>query len=124
MQYIGKLNREKLGEYKNKIVTEDVILTDERIQHIYERHKNDYYKIMKRISTTVLNPSEILKSIQNKDTIFFIDRLEENNLNVVVKLNTTNSNKHPQNSVMTAWIIRDKNLSKLRKKNKILYKCE
>lgn len=30
LQYIGRLDKEKLGKYKDKIVTEDVILTDER----------------------------------------------------------------------------------------------
>ena len=38
VQYIGKLNREKLGEYKNKITTDEVVLTEERIKHIKERH--------------------------------------------------------------------------------------
>lgn len=38
MQYIGKIDKNKLGEYKDKIVTEDVILTDERIKHIKEHH--------------------------------------------------------------------------------------
>ena len=38
MQYIGKLDKEKLGEYANKITTEDVIITAERIKHIKERH--------------------------------------------------------------------------------------
>ena len=44
------------------------------------------------------------------------------NLNVIVKLNTTGSTEHPKNSVMTAWIIRDSNLKKLRGKNKTIYK--
>lgn len=38
MQYIGKLNRNILGKYKEKVITDDVILTDERIKHIQERH--------------------------------------------------------------------------------------
>ena len=32
MQYIGKLDVEKLGKYKEKVVTDDVILTEERIK--------------------------------------------------------------------------------------------
>lgn len=124
MQYIGKLNRGRLGRYRKKIVTDDIILTEERMKHIYESHKNDYDKIMRYMKTTILNPDEILESLQSEDTIFFIKKIDKNNLNVVIKLNTTNNNKHPKNSVMTAWIIRDKNLVKLRNKNKILYKYE
>lgn len=38
MQYIGKLDKEKLGKYKEKLVTDEVVLTEERIKHIRERH--------------------------------------------------------------------------------------
>lgn len=124
LHYIGKLDKTKLGKYSNKIITDEVVLTDERKQHIFEDHQNDYEKIIKNIDRVVLNPNEIIEDIKNSDTVFFIGKLEKNNLNVVVKLNTTNSQKHPQNSVMTAWIIRDRNLKKLQEKNKIIYKDE
>lgn len=38
LQYIGKLDVNKLGEYKDKIIITDVVLTEERIRHIRERH--------------------------------------------------------------------------------------
>ncbi|MCI8345484.1 MAG: hypothetical protein HFJ42_05945 [Clostridia bacterium] len=122
MQYIGKLDKEKLGKYK--LVTEEVVLTNERKNHILEDHRKDYQIIMNNIKRVVLNPREILEDIKNNDTLFFIDKLEKNNLNVVVKLNTTNNKRHPKNSIMTAWIIRDKNLKKLQQKNITIYKNE
>lgn len=122
MQYIGKLDKEKLGKYK--LVTEEVVLTNERKIHILEDHRKDYQIIMNNIKRVVLNPREILEDIKNNDTLFFIDKLEKNNLNVVVKLNTTNNKRHPKNSIMTAWIIRDKNLKKLQQKNITIYKNE
>ena len=67
---------------------------------------------------------EILQDNKNKDTLFFINKTEKGNLNIVIKLNTTNSMEHPNNSIMTAWIIRDRNLRKLEEKNKIIYKSE
>lgn len=121
---IGKIDTNKLGKYSSKIVTNDVVLTEERKQHIYEDHEKDFKLIIENIDRVVLNPSEILEDCKNKDTLFFIDKLGKNNLNVIVKLNTTNSEKHPQNSVMTAWIIRNKNLGKLREKNRTIYKKE
>lgn len=124
MQYIGKLDKEKLGKYKNKLITEEVVLTDERKIHILDDHKEDYEIILNNLKRVVLNPREILEDIKNSDTLFFIDKLGKNNLNVVVKLNTTNNKKHPKNSIMTAWIIRDKNLKKLQQKNKTIYKNE
>ena len=124
MHYIGKIDINKLGKYKYKVVTDDVILTDERKLHIYQDHVKDYEAIIKNIDRVVLNPIEILEDRKNKDTLFFIGSVKENNLNVIVKLNTTNNKEHPQNSVMTAWIIRDSNLKKLKERNKTIYKNE
>lgn len=124
MQFIGKLDKEKLGKYKNKIVTDNIILTDERKLHIFQKHGKDYEVIIDNISKAILNPKEIIEDLKNKDTLFFINKLDKNNLNVVVKLNTTNSKQYPQNSIMTAWIIRDSNLIKLRERNKSIYNKE
>ena len=38
VQYIGRLDKNKLGEYADTITTEEVILSEERIRHIQERH--------------------------------------------------------------------------------------
>lgn len=122
MYYIGKIDLDKIGKYKNKVATDEVVLTDERKRHILNNHINDYEKIIKNISRVILNPREILEDHKNNNTLLFIDKLEKNNLNVIIKLSTINNDKHPKNSVMTAWIIRDSNLKKLRKKNKIIYK--
>ena len=124
LHYIGKIDKNKIGEYSKKIATDDVILTDERKLHIFEDHEKDYETIINNLDRVVLNPKEVLEDCKNKDTLFFIDKLEKSNLNVVVRLNTTNNKEHPQNSVMTAWIIRDKNLRKLRERNKTIYKDE
>ena len=101
-----------------------MVLTNKKKNHILEDHRKDYQIIMNNIKRVVLNPREILEDIKNNDTLFFIDKLEKNNLNVVVKLNTTNNKRHPKNSIMTAWIIRDKNLKKLQQKNITIYKNE
>lgn len=124
MQYIGKIDKNKLGKYRDKITTDKVILTEERKIHIYNNHPKDYKKIITNIRKVVLNPKIVLEDTKNTDTVFFIGKLENDNLNVIVKLNTTNSEEHPQNSVMTAWVIRDKNLKKIQEKNKTIYNSE
>lgn len=124
MHYIGKLNKNRIGKYTNKIVTFDVVLTEERRLHIYENHTKDYEQIIENIDRVVLNPNEVLEDLKHKDTILLIDKLEKDNLNVVIKLNIVDNESHPKNSVMTAWIIREKNLQKLRKNTQIIYKNE
>ena len=121
MNYI-KIDINKIKKFRNIIITNEVVLTKEREIHIYNNHKKDYKEIMKNIRNAIIEPNEIIEDLKNDATLFFIKRLKKNNLNVIIKLNTTNSVKHQKNSIMTAWIIRDKNLIKLEKKNKIIYK--
>ena len=53
-----------------------------------------------------------------------IKHVDETNMNIVLKLAVFEDEKHPKNSIMTAYRIRDKNVKKLEKNNKTLYKCE
>lgn len=124
VQYIGKLDKNKLGKYKNKIITEDVIITEERIQHILEKHKEDYTLYKDKLKDIIEIPQYVLEDIKNEDTVFLIDKIEKGNINVVIRLNLIKDKKHPQNSIITMWRIRDKNLKRLINKNKIIYKRE
>ena len=124
VQHIGKIDKNKIGNYATKITNDNIVLTDERKQHIYEDHTKDYERILQNIERVANNPKEVIEDCKNKDTLFFIGELEKSNLNVVIRLNTTNNKEHPNNSIMTAWIIRDRNLKKLREKNKTIYKNE
>ena len=51
-----------------------------------------------------------------------IKHIEETNMNIIIKLAVTIDEKHTKNSVMTAYRVRDKNVKKLEKNNKVLYK--
>ncbi len=53
-----------------------------------------------------------------------IRHIENTNINIVVKIATIDDEKHPQNSIMTAYRIRNRNVRKMEKKNKVLYKYE
>lgn len=66
MQYIGKIDKNKIGIYSRKIITDDVVLTDERKLHIYEEHTKDFEIIMNNIDRVVLNPREVLVDLKIK----------------------------------------------------------
>lgn len=53
-----------------------------------------------------------------------VKRLPSSNLNIVLRLALHSDNSGLKNSIMTAYRIRNKNLRKMEKKNKILYKKE
>lgn len=124
MKYIGKLDGEKLGKYKNKIVTQNVIITNERIEHIKKRHLNDYEKYINHISDIIKNPDYILIDKDKIDTVMFLKRILDNtkNIIVIVKLNTEIEKIEMSNSILTFWQIRNVNYEKVIKNNIIVYK--
>ena len=123
MKYIGRLDKEKLGKYKNIIVTDKVIMTNERIEHTQKRHPGDYEKYIHYIPNVINNPDYILEDKDNIDTILLLKRINEKgkNIQVVVKIHT-NKEENKYNSIITFWHIRDRNYNATIKNNKIIYK--
>lgn len=124
LQYIGKLDKEKLGEYKDKIITNKVIMTNERIEHTQKRHPGDYEKYIEHIPDIIKDPDYILEDKDNKDTILALKTIKEKgkNIQVVVKLQTSKEEKNKSNSILTFWHIRDRNYKSTIRNNKIIYK--
>lgn len=124
MQYIGKIDINKLGEYKAKIITNDVIITEERIKHIKEHHPGDYEQYSKYISKIIHNPDYILEDNKNLDTILYMKTIRENgkNIQIVVRLNTNKKEIKKKNSILTLWKIKDKTYKQLLRNRKIIWK--
>lgn len=53
-----------------------------------------------------------------------IKHIEETNLNIIIKLVIEQDEVHTKNSIMTFYRVRDKNVRRLKEKNKIIYKKE
>lgn len=122
--YLGKINVQPLEAEFGKLKTDDIIITSERIEHIKLRHSADYELFEKYGVLAVTNPDIIIKDCKNKATVFMIKRLSGTNINVVARLVVSDDNDRFKNSVMTFYRIRNKNLLKLIKANKILDKNE
>lgn len=124
MQYIGKLDREKLGKYKNIIITDKVIMTDERVEHTQKRHPGDYEKYIGYIPNIIKKPDYILEDKDNIDTILILKTINEKqrNIQVVVRMQTNKKEKNKYNSIITFWHMRDRNYKSTIKNNKIIYK--
>ena len=121
---LGKIETQPLEEEFGKLMTDEIIVTNERIFHIKERHPEDYALFELYGSEAVNNPDIIIKDSKNSETVFMIKQLEDTNLNVVAKLILETGNPNHKNSVMTFYRIRNRNLKKLLDKNKTLYKKE
>ncbi len=124
VQYLGKIDIEIFRSEFGELITDEVVLTDERKQHIIDGHSADF-ELFDRYAQSILEaPELVLKDEKNENTVFIINHIEDTNLNIVIKLAVHGDEKHPKNSIMTSYRIRDKNVKKLEKKNKILYKRE
>lgn len=121
---LGKLNAQPLEREFGKLKTTEIVITNERIEHIKLHHSEDYKFFEKYAESIIHEPDKIIKDCKNDNTVFMVKHLENTNLNVIVRLVLTHSDKDIKNSVMTFYRIRQKNLDKLEKKNKLLYKKE
>ena len=121
---LGHLDTQPLEKEFGKLKTDEIIITNERIEHIKERHPNDFSLFEEYGKSTVESPDFIIRDSQHDNTVFMVKHLDGTNLNVVARLILECDEKDYKNSVMTFYRLRDKNLKKLQKKNKPLYKSE
>ena len=121
---IGKIDIEVLKTEFGNIQTDEIIITNERINHIKERHPEDYSLFEEYGRESVVSPDFIIKDIKHEGTVFMVKRLPKTNLNVVVRVVLEKDDQKLKNSIMTFYRIREKNLRKLIDKNGLLYKKE
>ena len=98
----------------------EIIITEERINHIKMRHPEDYSLFNIYGAICVKDPDYIIKDGKHDGTIFMVKKLEDTNLNVVVRIALETDDKGIMNSVMTFYRIRERNLIKLIRKNSSL----
>lgn len=67
---LGKINIKILEKEFGKIQTDEIIVTNERIDHIKERHPEDYNLFEKYGKESVSSPDLIIKDVKNKSTVF------------------------------------------------------
>ena len=61
MYSIGKINQKIYKCITEDIITEEVIITDNQIQHIKDRHPEAYNKVLKNIQETISTPDYIIR---------------------------------------------------------------
>lgn len=128
MQYITKLDKKKLGEYEKRVITEDVILTDERLyEHILLFHEDEYKQLRPYIKNIIENPDYIVEDNRHMDTMIYLKQVKEieKNGRVVIKLALGQDKEHNKNSIITmmklnkrTWKQTIKNRGKIIWKNK------
>ena len=104
MEHIGKIKTEYVSEYKNKIITNEVVLTSERLNdHILIKHKKEYENLRVYLKEIVEEPDYILRDNRHSDTLIFLKYVNIANKRgrIVIKLAIAADERHPKNSIIT-----------------------
>lgn len=122
---IGNIDINKYKCVTEDIKTSDVIITDERIQHIKDRHPNDYEKYYRYMSEVVANPDYIVEA-NKPNTALILKAFSENGeqFKTVLRLITSSDDCNFKNSIITFMKINEKEWQRLLRNKKILYKLE
>lgn len=103
-------------------VEPSVVLSEERIGHIMERHPGAFERYGAYATDAIEAPDYILEDVKNADTAAFIRHVENTNINVVVKLAIKGNDAGMKSSVITLYPMNDKRLRRMMKKAIVLYK--
>ena len=124
---VGKIDREIYKCITADIVTDEVIITDERIEHIEGRHPGDYQRYQQYIADMVLDPDYIIKD-DRPFTAMVLKEFENEDktkhFRLALRLLTSEDDQNYKNSVITFMKIREKEYMRLIKSKQILYKKE
>lgn len=120
---VGKIEIEKYRCITEDIVTDEVVITEERIQHIEERHPGDYERFVEYIADILENPDYIVEA-NKPNTGVILKEIEENGnkFKVILRVKVEKDPAEYRNSVLSFWQVGDTTWKKNLKNKKILYK--
>ena len=124
VRVLGKIDLKPLEEAFGEIQTDEIIITNERVEHIFERHREDYALFLQYGVLTVMQPDVVIKDHKNVGTVFMVKKISNMNVNAGVRVALSTDKKGLKNSVMTFYRLRDKNLGKIMERNEVLYSNE
>ncbi len=123
MQYIGKIDKEKYKLITEDITTDEVILTDKQVEHIKERHPNDYEQYFKYISEIVENPDYIIRDTK-PNTGFLLKEFSDDDkrFQLILRLHTSGDNEGYKNSIITFLKVSEKKYNQYLRNKEIVWK--
>lgn len=124
-QIVGRIHTDIYQCITEDIITEEVILTDNQLQHIKERHPSDYEIVLKYCKIALENPDYIIED-RHKNTGLVIKRLDEgkDSIQIVLHICTSQDDVEYKNSIISCWRVSEKRLLNYLRNKKVLYKRE
>ena len=123
MRYlVGQINRTMFRRISREITTEDVIITEERIEHC-NKHQNAYIRYGIHMDTVLRDPEFIfLDSHPNTAVLVREIQADGINLQIVLRLHVLTDTPGYANSIISLWNISEKRKENYRKNKIVIYK--
>lgn len=123
---VGKIDKDIYKCVTDDLITDEVVITDRQIDHIKERHPNDFERYKQYFSTIVSEPDYIIEASKPKTALVLKEiRTQDNEVfKTVVRLATSEDNPEYKNSIITFMKIDEKEWNRLLRNKNILYKRE
>lgn len=123
---VGKIDREVYKCVTEDLATDEVIITDERIGHVKERHPNDFEQYCEYLREIIEDPDYIIESNKANTALILKEFIDsgERKFKTVLRLKTSSDNPEFKNSVITFMKINEREWSRLIRNKRVLYKKE
>lgn len=123
VRLIGRIDRKIYQCIEKDIVTDEVIITEERIGHINEKHPGDYEKFSSHFEDILNRPDYILAGNKPHTAVVLKEiEIEDERVKVVVRLATSTDPGGYKNSIITFMRINKKRWNRYLRTKAILYK--
>lgn len=122
---VGKIDKNIYKCVTKDIVTDEVIITDNQLKHILDRHPDAYEKALGSLKNILESPNFIIED-KHKNTGLVIGRMEteDEHMQVVLRLCAQGDDPGYKNSIISCWKISEKRLQNYLRNKQILYKKE
>lgn len=122
---VGKIDKEIYRCITEDIRTDEVIITDNQIQHIKDRHPEVYNKVLSNIQEALRVPDYIIRD-KHEYTGLVVKRIATENgiLQVVLRICTSGDEHEYKNSIISCWELSERRLQNYLRNKEILYSRE
>ena len=122
IKYLCKISSEIYRVISKDICSNEVIITKKQIEHIKERHPNEYEMYAKYFERIIKDPDYILKD-KKINTALLLGEIKDKDLNlkIVLRLVTPKDNKGYKNSIITAQKISKNRYNQYLRNAEVLY---
>lgn len=121
--FVGIIDIELYSVVASDIVTDEVIITDEQVKHIEERHAGDYKRYAKYFPLMLEEPDYILRANKPKTAVILKTVTEDEvSLKLILRLVTVTDPDGRKNSIITFQKVKEKRFRRYLRNAEVLYR--